>query len=81
MTIDAATVAQAIAQLGTTGLLAVCLWTVWQRSIKREARTDAVVDESLASKERVIAMLTRAAVTTAEDHPKLLDARGGPHAS
>ena len=58
MTIDAATVTQAIAQLGATGLLAVGLWVVWRRLLEREVRIDKVVDDALARQERVIGMLT-----------------------
>jgi HAMP domain-containing protein len=58
VTIDAATIAQTIAQLGATGLLAVGLWVVWRRLREREDRLDRVADEALARQERVIGMLS-----------------------
>jgi hypothetical protein len=78
VTIDAATVTQAIAQLGATGLLAVGLWVVWRRLVVREERIDKVVDDALARNERVIAMLSGAVPQDPKAGSGERRDRGGP---
>lgn len=58
MTIDAAQIAQTIAQLGATGLLALGLYVVWRRLIAREDRMDLLADAHSQRLERVIGTLS-----------------------